>query len=44
MDDIYNEGYHDYQSGFKEWENPYIGLEAEYWTDGWTDAEEDESQ
>lgn len=37
---IYREGYAAYFR-MEEEHNPYEGIDAEYWSDGWTDAEED---
>lgn len=39
--ELYNEGYSAGSAGLGEESNPYTGLEAEYWSDGCTDAEED---
>ena len=41
QEDIYNEGRLDYYFGAEEYSNPYTGIEAEYWSDGWEDAAED---
>ena len=39
--EIYDEGYHAYcpQSACEN--NPYTGMDAEYWSDGYADAEDD---
>lgn len=43
--EIYNEGYQAYSHDKDEaLSNPYSGLDAEFWSDGWADAEEDEAQ
>lgn len=44
IDHIYKEGYDDYMRGVSENANPYVGLEAEEWLDGWEDAKEDYHQ
>ncbi len=41
QDEIYQQGYNAYNSGESELSNPYTGLDAEFWSDGWEDAEED---
>lgn len=41
---IYQEGYSAFHAGKNEFNNPYTGLEAEYWSDGWEDASEDAMQ
>lgn len=41
MNKIYWEGYEAYMQCVPEFNNPYAGLEGEYWSDGWVDAEED---
>ncbi len=38
---IYQSGYQAYLSGESELSNPYFGLDAEFWSDGWEDAKED---
>ncbi|ANS87805.1 hypothetical protein VSVS12_04105 [Vibrio scophthalmi] len=38
---IYNEGYYAWQQDKKEEDNPYSGMDAEFWSDGWQDAEDD---
>jgi hypothetical protein len=42
--EIYNEGFNDYHRGQDEDCNPYCGLNAEFWGDGWCDACEDDNQ
>ncbi|MGR5159214.1 ribosome modulation factor [Vibrio owensii] len=39
--DIYQEGYNAYLSGESDTSNPYNDLDAEFWSDGWEDAQED---
>ncbi|WP_234498176.1 ribosome modulation factor [Vibrio maritimus] len=41
QDDIYQEGYDAFNSDESEHSNPYDGLDAEYWSDGWEDAHDD---
>ncbi|WP_169629274.1 ribosome modulation factor [Ferrimonas kyonanensis] len=41
-DEIYQEGYRAFNKGEPESANPYSGIDAEYWSDGWVDAQEDE--
>lgn len=41
-EEIYDDGYSAYQSGDTEEQNPFLGTEAEFWSDGWSDAEEDD--
>ena len=41
-DEIYNEGYRAFLNDLSEVSNPYTGLDAEYWSDGYEDAREDE--
>lgn len=38
QEQIYNEGYAAYNSGYPEEYNPYTDLNAEYWSDGWADG------
>lgn len=38
---VYQLGYQAYLSGESELSNPYDGIDAEYWSDGWEDAKED---
>lgn len=40
-DDFHQEGYRAFLAGLSEDENPYTGLAAEHWSDGWEDAQED---
>lgn len=40
----YNEGCDAYYDGCSEDDNPYDGILAEYWSDGWEDAKEDDKQ
>ncbi|MEZ9699743.1 hypothetical protein AB4455_10225 [Vibrio sp. 10N.261.46.E12] len=42
--EIYDEGYRAYNSGISEHNNPYTGLEAEFYSDGYEDAKEDAEQ
>lgn len=41
---IYREGYNAFLSNEASHANPYDGLLAEYWDDGWSDAEADEQE
>jgi ribosome modulation factor len=41
QDDIYQEGYRSCVNGEPELSNPYKGIDAEYWSDGWSDGHED---
>ncbi len=41
MEEIYQEGYDAFNLDNNEDSCPYIGLEAEYWLDGFEDAKED---
>ena len=41
---IYQQGYNAYLCEEMEHSNPYDGIDAEYWSDGWEDAKEDEQQ
>lgn len=45
---IYDEGYDEgrlaFELGSSEHSNPYTGLDAEYWSDGYEDALEDDAQ
>lgn len=41
-DEIFNEGRLAYFDGAEEHQNPYDGLLAEYWSDGWADAQDDD--
>ncbi|EMY6611161.1 MULTISPECIES: hypothetical protein [Vibrio] len=41
---IYEEGYNAFLSDVPELSNPYDGISAEYWSDGWEDAKEDQDQ
>lgn len=41
---LYQDGYNAFLDGDSELANPYTGIEAEYWSDGWQDAQEDEKQ
>ena len=38
---IYDEGYMGYSPCDPEENNPYSGMDAEYWSDGYADAEDD---
>ncbi len=38
---VYQEGYGAFLEGVKDYNNPYSGLDAEFWSDGWEDACED---
>ncbi len=40
---IYQEGYNAYFNGDPETSNPYSDLDAEFWSDGWEDAQDDDS-
>lgn len=40
-DDFHQEGCRAFLAGLSEDENPYTGLAAEHWSDGWEDAQED---
>lgn len=40
--EIYDEGYRAYESGESAYANPYSGLDAEFWSDGYDDAACDE--
>lgn len=42
--EIYDEGYSAFYNDKEESDNPYTGIDAEYWSDGWEDASDDESQ
>ena len=42
--EIYDEGYRAYNSGSSELNNPYTGLDAEFYSDGYEDAKEDAEQ
>jgi ribosome modulation factor len=44
QEEIYQEGYRAQQMGQPEESNPYTGLNAEFWSDGWDDSAEDQSQ
>lgn len=44
QNEIYQEGYNAYLSGELDTSNPYVDLDAEFWADGWEDAQEDECQ
>ena len=35
---VYQEGYGAFLAGVKDYNNPYYGLDAESWSDGWDDA------
>ena len=39
--DIYDEGYSAFLDGVEDHSNPRSGLDAEYWSDGWEDSNED---
>lgn len=39
---IYQQGYRAFLDGRSELSNPYSGLDAEYWSDGYADAEDDQ--
>lgn len=39
--EIYQQGYNAFLNGEIDTSNPYLSLEAEYWSDGWEDAQED---
>lgn len=41
---IYYEGRFAFELGCSEDSNPYTGLDAEYWSDGYEDALEDDAQ
>lgn len=41
--ELYDEGYRAYDPDDLE-NNPYTGMDAEYWSDGYADAEEDDMQ
>lgn len=43
-DNFWEEGFTAFFLGLSEDENPYTGLEAEHWSDGWEDAQEDALQ
>lgn len=43
-EEIYSEGYRAFNDDSSELTNPYSGIDAEYWCDGWEDAKEDEEQ
>lgn len=43
-EEIYQEGYRAYHCGIAQEGNPFSDLDAEYWDDGWSDAQEDEAQ
>lgn len=38
---LYDEGYNAYFRDKEDHQNPYNGMDAEYWSDGWEDAQED---
>ncbi|EHY9845550.1 MULTISPECIES: hypothetical protein [Vibrio] len=38
---VYQEGYNAFLGGEEELSNPYSGLDAEFWSDGFEDAKED---
>lgn len=44
QEEIYNEGRLAFEFGSNEHSNPYAGLNAEFWSDGWEDAQEDQEQ
>jgi ribosome modulation factor len=41
QEEIYQEGYRAFLNDESEGSNPYTNLDAEYWSDGWEDANED---
>ncbi|EJG1732803.1 ribosome modulation factor [Vibrio parahaemolyticus] len=41
---VYQEGYNAFLSGEEELSNPYRGIDAEFWSDGFEDAKEDTEQ
>ncbi|WP_422483258.1 ribosome modulation factor [Vibrio harveyi] len=41
---MYQEGYNAFLNDEPELSNPHTDLDAEFWSDGWADAQEDESQ
>lgn len=43
-DVFYQEGYKSFLDGVPEAANPYQGLDAEFWSDGYEDAMEDSEQ
>jgi ribosome modulation factor len=43
-EECYNEGYQAARNGEPEDCNPFIGIEAEHWADGYADAIEDMEQ
>lgn len=42
--ELYDEGYSAFHNDKEESDNPYEGMDAEYWSDGWEDASDDEAQ
>lgn len=42
--ELYNEGYKSFIFGYSYECNPYSGSNADYWADGWEDAQDDEAQ
>ena len=40
--EVYNEGYKAFLNNLTKASNPYTGLYAEYWSDGYEDAHDDE--
>lgn len=41
QEELYQEGYSAFLNDEEEYQCPYTGLDAEYWSDGWEDAKED---
>ena len=41
---IYDDGYAAFFTGESDTDCPFIGIEAEYWHDGYADAEEDDAK
>ncbi|WP_394222712.1 hypothetical protein [Alteromonas gracilis] len=42
QEQLYREGYAAFLEGVEEHSNPYSNLDAEYWSDGWEDAKDDQ--
>ena len=43
LEDCFNEGYAAYYDNQEDYQNPYNGLEGEWWSDGWEDASDEDS-
>ncbi len=44
QEEINKEGYNAFLDNQKECSNPYSGIDAEYWSDGWEDAADDDRE